>query len=592
VIARTAYVRFAGVRGLLTALALAVPLFAALFLFWSPVATVVLPREVVAVSVRGAAPTPVVMVVFDEFSSTALMDEKGAIDARRFPSFAALAGEGTWFRNATTVASLTEMAVGAILTGRYPDPTLPDWHALRSQNLFALLAGSHQLRVLESYLPFCPPALCPDADAEEPFAGRMRRMLTDVGVAFLHLVTPADMRASLPGLSTPVLLAGPAAAHTSPGTVKLELFFKGAAHHGASQLFRKDLFEHFLSLIRPDRGPALYYLHILLPHGPFAYLPSGRACLTPRTAQYQWSDPFQSAQAYQRYLEQVGFVDTMIGRLIAHLKAAGLYDRSLLVLVSDHGVSYRTGQLRRPFTAGNQCDIMAVPLFVKTPGQARGGTSDRNVEVVDVLPTIADVLGIQVPWPMDGQSLAREEVSPRRADARGAELAGGSALRRPPSERWARLRPRARPRRQARAVHARRRGADWMLRVGPYAGWWGAGGNPGTGVGRPTARAGSGRARSGGRSGVAPRSCDVAGEIVGPPVPAGELALAVAVNGRIVAVTRGRPRRTAASLSWHPCPTPCSDPGETPSRSSSSPGREAAVLARVERAPRRSDRPR
>src|SRR5688500_16137171 len=66
--------------------------------------------------VRGS--TPVVMVVFDEFSTLELLDERGTIDGVRFPAFAGLAREATWYRNATTVADATIEAVPAILTGR------------------------------------------------------------------------------------------------------------------------------------------------------------------------------------------------------------------------------------------------------------------------------------------------------------------------------------------------------------------------------------------------------------------------------------------------------------------------------------------
>jgi hypothetical protein len=49
------------------------------------------------------------------------------------------------------------------------------------------------------------------------------------------------------------------------------------------------------------------------------------------------------------------------------------------------------------------------------PGQTRGGADDRNVEIVDVLPTVADVLGITVPWPVDGRSLLADPDPARDA---------------------------------------------------------------------------------------------------------------------------------------------------------------------------------
>ncbi|HET9559620.1 MAG TPA: hypothetical protein VFS70_20965, partial [Actinomycetota bacterium] len=49
-------------------------------------------------------------------------------------------------------------------------------------------------------------------------------------------------------------------------------------------------------------------------------------------------------------------------------------------------------------------DLMWVPTFVKAPGQDTGVVDDRNWEQVDLLPTVADLVNIQVPWKMEGAS--------------------------------------------------------------------------------------------------------------------------------------------------------------------------------------------
>jgi hypothetical protein len=104
--------------------------------------------------------------------------------------------------------------------------------------------------------------------------------------------------------------------------------------------------------------------------------------------------------------------------LLGRLRAAGLYDRSLLVLASDHGVSFHPGAQRRWATAANLEDIAPVPLFIKRPYQRLGRIDDRYLRTVDILPTIADVLGVRIPWATDGQS-AFGPPAPRR---RGVEL--------------------------------------------------------------------------------------------------------------------------------------------------------------------------
>jgi hypothetical protein len=57
---------------------------------------------------------------------------------------------------------------------------------------------------------------------------------------------------------------------------------------------------------------------------------------------------------------------------------------------------------------------MAVPLFIKLPGQKTGAVNDRNVESIDILPTIADVLGITLTLPVDGHSILDDSI-PERA---------------------------------------------------------------------------------------------------------------------------------------------------------------------------------
>ena len=112
-------------------------------------------------------------------------------------------------------------------------------------------------------------------------------------------------------------------------------------------------------------------------------------------------------QGYQRHLLQLGYVDKLIGELTAKLKEAGLYDASLIIIAADHGVAFRARKKRRHITEATISDIVSIPFFIKLPGQESGVVSDRNVETIDILPTVADVLNISVPlgdgWAVDGR---------------------------------------------------------------------------------------------------------------------------------------------------------------------------------------------
>jgi len=71
-------------------------------------------------------------------------------------------------------------------------------------------------------------------------------------------------------------------------------------------------------------------------------------------------------------------------------------------------VSIEANQSRRsvdPAHPSNLADLAFVPLFFKRPGQEKGAIVDTHVRTMDIVPTIADVLGIRIPWVVNGRSL-------------------------------------------------------------------------------------------------------------------------------------------------------------------------------------------
>ncbi|RQW78100.1 MAG: hypothetical protein EHM14_12860, partial [Methanothrix sp.] len=113
------------------------------------------------------------------------------------------------------------------------------------------------------------------------------------------------------------------------------------------------------------------------------------------------------AQYYQRHLMQTEAVDAVIGTYVERLKKAGLYERCLVVVTADHGVSFSPGLPRREFTDETSAEIVRVPLVIKFPAGQPGvpGTitiagqmvSDRNAETVDIAPTVLDMLNLSEP---------------------------------------------------------------------------------------------------------------------------------------------------------------------------------------------------
>jgi hypothetical protein len=415
VLAALAYARIAALRSVCSVLGPAVLIFPALFLFVSPAANLVRPPTTAARPMVGITrPAPIVVVIFDELSLLALMNTRAEIDPLRFPNFAALARAATWYRNATAVADYTPLAVPAILTGLRPDHNRLPTAREHPDNLFTALAGSHRLQVVEPVTELCPRQLCPRPDGPAPSANRRAVLLADTIVLYLHMLAPSGLRAQLPDI-------------TRQWTFQFQRWF--VAHlTGPTRADRPGAFAAFVDAIAPRPEPTLYFAHVLLPHYPYEYLPTGaRYNAPPADFHRQRFDPTRpdaalgwaadnvdgAAQEQQRYLLQLALTDALLGRLIDRLRQVGLWDPALVVVTADHGVSFRPGESQRFVTDANHADIMWVPLFIKMPQQRQGGVDDRNVETIDILPSIADALGARIAWRVDGQSVLQPGATAR-----------------------------------------------------------------------------------------------------------------------------------------------------------------------------------
>lgn len=395
-LAALGYARFAVLRSFASVLALAAPVFAGVFLTSEPIAKLLATPAAEPIADGGiASDTPIVMVFFDELPLVSLLDADEQIDASRYPAFARLAREGTWYRNATTVHAQTHLAVPAMLTGRYAPPTFVPVAAAHPENLFRLLAGVYEMNVHEMET-----ALLPDEQNDREAVAvaarpRAAAFLSDLRILALHRWLPADLARSLPPIT---------------GTWRDFATDPQPARPAAGAYQVRDVrFRKFIASIAPSERPALHFFHALLPHTPFNFLPSGRRYfpvdLFGQTKQTWGGDPWWVTQAWQRHLLQLAFVDRLLGELLDRLDAIGLYDDALLVIAADHGGGFWPGEARRnPVLAAHPEDVLRIPLFIKAPGQRAGRTSDRNVETIDLLPTLAQHLGVEIPWEMHGCS--------------------------------------------------------------------------------------------------------------------------------------------------------------------------------------------
>jgi hypothetical protein len=376
-----AYVRVRALR-LFVAFAAILPVAA---LLWFVVGIPTTIDEAQAAQVDIESHPPVVLLVLDELPVSSLMTRDGRIDGIRYPAFGRLARDATWYRNATSVHPFTVKAVPSILTGKLPTtdslPTLKD----HPHNLFTLLGGGYSLFVREATTRLCPENLCPRAGVSH---------LESIEVLFEDVRAPYILKA-LPGS---VIGAG-------EGAIPADGTF-GRASDGAV-----DELDDFLDLfVRGNPSASLYYAHVLLPHFPWRYLPSGRTYDFPSsdhpTGRARWSsDPWLVEKGLQRHLLQLQYTDALLGQFLEKLRQVGLYDRALIVVAADHGASFRPGTTLRDVAPGHVAGVASVPLFVKYPKQERGVVDDRAARTVDIVPTIADVLGVDLPWHLDGSSL-------------------------------------------------------------------------------------------------------------------------------------------------------------------------------------------
>lgn len=131
---------------------------------------------------------------------------------------------------------------------------------------------------------------------------------------------------------------------------------------------------------------------------------------------YEPPEPFASRYPGQKYLGEVAYTDQVVGRLVSWLKTAGLWDRTILVVLADHGESLgEHGESTHTFFVYDA--TQHVPLIVRTPWGDRG-RSRAQVSTVDVMPTVLDLVGLAPQPGLDGRSLARLVLHP------GAESPG------------------------------------------------------------------------------------------------------------------------------------------------------------------------
>lgn len=107
-----------------------------------------------------------------------------------------------------------------------------------------------------------------------------------------------------------------------------------------------------------------------------------------------------------QYLQSVNRADNTVGAILDTLKEYGVYDDTIILLLSDNGASL-------PFCKANcYLNSTSSPFAFRVPGYKKGET-DALVSSIDYMPTILSLLGIEYPAGMDGKSLVHILKNPQ-----------------------------------------------------------------------------------------------------------------------------------------------------------------------------------
>ncbi|MCG8457316.1 MAG: sulfatase, partial [Holophagales bacterium] len=115
--------------------------------------------------------------------------------------------------------------------------------------------------------------------------------------------------------------------------------------------------------------------------------------------------PFDQVYLHDLYQGEIAFADQSLGTVLRTLEELGVADRTLVVVVADHGEGL--GDHREEshsMLAYNS--TLRVPMIMRVPGLEGGHRLTRRVGTVDLLPTLLDLLGLEADDSVQGRSLA------------------------------------------------------------------------------------------------------------------------------------------------------------------------------------------
>lgn len=358
---------------------------------------------------RTGVPASVVFVMLDELPTRTILGEDGNIDPVRFPNLAELASGATWYRDYTVMANQTLRSVPSILSGTVPDGSPPIWTS-HPDNLFSLLAPTHELDVIEPVTKLCGFADCDIDGAEGIERGGLRSLLG-------QMVDVWSARVALAPI--PEVDVDQFAAVAEADAEEIDAERKRGLDRDSTN--SPGYVADFVDALRSDPSdpPSLAYLHLLVPHQPWTHFPDGSPMRGTSNIDLKVEGidvtDWDMALLEQAHTFQAMWADRLVGEVVDGLRAKGTYDETLVVVTADHGLSFEEEMFPDLRVVGPDTlsQVAYVPLIVKSPGQREGTVDDSNLMALDLLPTIADQVGVELPWAAEGHVAGSPEVAAR-----------------------------------------------------------------------------------------------------------------------------------------------------------------------------------
>lgn len=396
----------------------------------------------------------VVWIVLDEAPLWPLLTSTGEINANRYPGFAALAKTSTWYRNVLATSQTTTDAVPALLSGMWPKSGTAPVLMKHPKNLFTLMNGHLAMDAHEVATALCPKKVCNKVSitggdhianplsanstvtsstipAEQEVIVQSRTpfvtFLRDAAVVLGHKILPEGLRSRLPaidegwggfGAVDDAELGDTEPTQVSASTTTLPLT-KELKERANSTSIREWESGGPMSQIpvldgvinraaRADR-PTLHFAHVLTPHRPWMLTPDMRRSRALSTDKRSNTIIDRVRDQYQAHLMQYVATDNMIVKLVQDLKQSANWNRTMVIVTADHGVSFELGESKRAKinvkSPGTLEDIYRVPLFIKYPDQSVAKLNDCPASSIDILPTVIGATGINAGWKLDGSDL-------------------------------------------------------------------------------------------------------------------------------------------------------------------------------------------